>query len=308
MNPDELTAQNEILVRQWFEQSSFEASKLDADNSAKNADWMFIRSDVVVICEVKTIFSGGIGHGKEGREDSPGTYRHFDAQVKSRLETDPEIRDLPLSVMIAVDALYVPGAEQLETFISWIKQRIGDAQGISSTQYFQESFEFVQGRKSQDGSRKRSIEAFVQFAKHTEQSGLYVGSIYGGTTPNLKKFEDTIRDAVTTQIRSSINQLHASNSLATVALWSASNHLPPFSWLLANSWDKQQRYNLFDWAFREYTELSAIMLFEREYMKPICFVITSPFLPSDTQRLKQTLTTSPVRLIDGLIKPNEPNS
>lgn len=60
-DPQEITSQNEEYVRQWFELSEFASVRLDSSDgkTGKNADWKFSKQDLNIICEVKTIFSGG---------------------------------------------------------------------------------------------------------------------------------------------------------------------------------------------------------------------------------------------------------
>lgn len=56
-----ITDRNEDRVRTWFEESGFVGVRLDTGtgNSGKRADWQFTKDRLTVICEVKTVFSGG---------------------------------------------------------------------------------------------------------------------------------------------------------------------------------------------------------------------------------------------------------
>ncbi|MBZ0309202.1 MAG: hypothetical protein K8I82_24265, partial [Anaerolineae bacterium] len=57
----QITDVNEDYVYGWFKESGFSGEKLDANDGkqGKSADWKFTKQDLVVLCEVKTIFSGG---------------------------------------------------------------------------------------------------------------------------------------------------------------------------------------------------------------------------------------------------------
>jgi hypothetical protein len=62
-NPDskKITDVNEDHVCQWFKLSEFAWERLDRPDgkAGKNADWKFSKPGLDIICEVKTIFSGG---------------------------------------------------------------------------------------------------------------------------------------------------------------------------------------------------------------------------------------------------------
>src|SRR5215211_1854659 len=57
----QITDVNADRVREWFKASGFASKKLDTDSGkkGKKADWKFTKQDLTVLCEVKTIFSGG---------------------------------------------------------------------------------------------------------------------------------------------------------------------------------------------------------------------------------------------------------
>ena len=57
----QITDANEDHVREWFEASYFASKRLDTGSGKKGekVDWGFTKQDLTVLCEVKTIFSGG---------------------------------------------------------------------------------------------------------------------------------------------------------------------------------------------------------------------------------------------------------
>ena len=75
-----ITDENEGHVREWFEASGFASTKLDtrSGKKGKKADWRFTKPDLSVLCEVKTIFSGG----QSGRTEDQRERRRLEAKRK----------------------------------------------------------------------------------------------------------------------------------------------------------------------------------------------------------------------------------
>lgn len=89
-----ITSKNEELVRTWFESIGFASVRLDSDDGkkGKNADWKFTKQELVVVCEVKTIFSGGqVGLTREQWERRRKGEKKFLDKVISELPTGDQL-------------------------------------------------------------------------------------------------------------------------------------------------------------------------------------------------------------------------
>ncbi len=346
---------NEDHVRKWFEASGFVGEKLDTggNEQGKSADWRFSKHDLAVICEVKTIFSGGqsgltpeqyerrrleakrkfdyykaqaIGEGipliafKEELDYLEGKiayskqsirreaeFSSFLADIRNQLQADQTINQLPFSVSISIDGMYVAYRREREQFVEWLKgfvlwaQVHHNAECIHSTS----TFSFRDRSRAEDGTIQNSIEAFVLLMPLSYPQ-LQVGFNQGGGSFNEAAIADTIADAVS-QLRASISREATSAVLPVIGLWSVSSYLN-FSMLLrmdvtgAQLHDLPERYYLFDWAFSEYPDLAAIVLFElhregdpwnptpNDKIFPVGCVITNPNLPDAERALKAALT------------------
>jgi hypothetical protein len=58
-NVSDITQATEEQVRQYFEQKGWSAQKLDEPkaNAVTAADWLFCKSEICFLCEVKTIIT-----------------------------------------------------------------------------------------------------------------------------------------------------------------------------------------------------------------------------------------------------------
>lgn len=95
----EITDRNEEYVEQWFNAAGFGSKKLDVNNVTKSADWLFSRKEVAIVCEVKTIFSGGqTGIYRE-------QYERKTEQARQRLERIRQTTPPNTQVLITRDDL-----------------------------------------------------------------------------------------------------------------------------------------------------------------------------------------------------------
>lgn len=352
----QISDDNADHVYKWFEASGFFGEKLDTGSGkqGKSADWRFTKLDLVVLCEVKTIFSGGqsgltqeqyerrrleekrkfdyyqaqaIAEGTtlltfqdqldyiEGKVAYPKPSirkeREFDSflvDVRDQLEADESINEQPFSVSISIDGMYVAYGEERKQFVNWLKgfalwaSKHHSSERIHSTS----TFTFRPRRRSKDGTIQRGVEAFVQMLGPLSYPQLEVGFLKGGGSYNEAGIANTIAVAVS-QLRASISNAKTSTVLPVIALWSESSYLH-FSMLLvmdvtgAQLHDLPERYYLFDWAFSEYPELAAIILFELhrdgdfwnltpdDKIFPKAFVITNPNLPQAEKALSAAIT------------------
>lgn len=296
----QITDLNEDDVHKWFKASGFSGEKLDTDDGkqGKSADWKFTKQDTVVLCEVKTIFSGGqwgltpeqyerqrlekkrkldhareqavakVPHRKQSSIPKEEEFNKFLADVRGQLEGDESINHLPFSMSITINQLYVAYNEERQQFVEWLKgfvlwaRQNHHSERIHSTS----TFIFRDRSESPDGTIQHRIDAFVQVSGPMSSPSLDVGFLTGGSAYNEERVAATICEAVS-QLRASMSKVNAPTVLPIVALWSESRYLS-FSMLLQDDFTGEQfgdiphRYYLFDWAFSEYPELASIILFE----------------------------------------------
>ncbi len=357
-NQFKATQENEEHVRVWFELLGFDWERLDTRDGKKgrNADWKFTRHQQVIICEVKTIFSGGQAwltqdqyerhrieakrqfdrhkselsegnqlivtseyynyvHGITPKPEwsNPPTedaHKVFLEILREELENDPEINQIPFSVTISIDGLYVPpgykttGVANTE-FYQWLKSFLLAAQEEipNGLWYANRSFEFPTADHAKDDSKWRGVEAFVQIATLIPGSSLLVQFIHGGTNYNERGIAGEIEKAIS-QIEASIEKNNLVNPTQVIALWWHSTN-PSFGMQLlfdhigSQVGEIPQRYYLYDWAFAEYHNLAAIILFEpqssepsedQSKLVPFGYIITNPFLPQSEDSLRTAIT------------------
>lgn len=337
-----ITNENERRVQKWFEDSGFASQKLDVGSTGnregQRADWQFTKRGTVVLCEVKTIFSGGEFNGK--KEEA---FARFEDQVRNSLQTDPQFETLPLTLTISIDNLYVPYGNVYQDFEDFLKQCLEHANYKplkKSNEYrtFSYSFPNMAGR------------AIIVVTPRAEPL-FRVGFIRPGSDYNYDAFWRNIKKAVS-QIKDIAKEKHITGYLPVVALVSSSrqvsfNHLP---WLDSpaaqthmgeiastvnrlnpaerNFGDQREiitnacsRYKLLDWAFQDYgDDLAAILLLDsyqpdapppkttEEFMQTpweydwvdYGYILTNPYNQSFRTAFEANITTAHHLLITGM--------
>lgn len=244
---------NEERVRVWFEKFGFSSEPLDVCNGkkGKNADWQFTKDNVTILCEVKTVFSGGqFGSMKEEG------HQVFEQHLRDSLTSDTNLKDLPLYITIAIDRLHTPCGKERKDFYSWLKSYIRWTANYFDKNPHQSHIarEYVFGKRA-----RSSPKAFVQIMRFDAEDQLNIGFIRGGTDYNTGAIKRNLDEAIL-QLRSSKSLLGSNSALFIIAFCSESNYLSFRSLFIER--DEDTRYDLFDWAFAKYDDLAAILLLE----------------------------------------------
>ncbi len=373
MNRRIISQQNEVNVRSWFELSGFASDLLDKPGiPGKKADWKFSKGNLVVICEVKTIFSGGqIGSTEQQWERSRERERKYLEQVKAQLpegeqllvsrryydyihgnipyprppirkeyvyqeyidklkeqmENDPDINQLPFSVTININALYVPYGTLRAEFFDWLKGYILWAKENHDPEHRPHSpcsFKFEHDRRAEDGKKIYGPEAFVQIMGPDPERypRLYVGFLKGGTGYyNQQAIAQTLQDA-REQISGSIERENLQSASSVIAFWSASDSLYFPMMLTSDAFNAQEgkapkRYEWFDWVFAEpkFRDLVTAIalfglrqpaktkLFERvdpSELTPFAYIILNPFQNEEGQAFQNAINEEYGKFIRGI--------
>jgi len=333
---EKITAENEERVKKWFEDSDLKAQKLDVGSSGtgkKRADWQFTKSDIVILCEVKTIFSGGEFDGKKEEE-----FAQFEDRIRKSLQADSTIANLPLTLTILIDTLYVPYRDIYKDFENFLKQHLEHANSMFSKSkgFCTFSYPFPE----------RAGEAFIAIRPGFE-SQLEVGFMRAGSDYNYDAFQRNIEKAVS-QIKSTAEEKEIADYLPIVALVSSSRQVnfhrlpwpdskdieeivesvtvlmptePNFTVQRKIITDTCSRYKLLDWAFNQYqNDLAAILLLSsyqpdappiktvEEAMYRFLdyawidygYLLINPYDNSFQTKLKTYIITKHCRMIDGI--------
>ncbi len=117
-NNTKITKEHEERTADWFHRAGFVSINLDNDNSiigkgSKRPDWMFKKDNLTILCEVKTIFSGGqqkkgLLNEIDSSQLKPGDSKHYGEleytkfleYVKNRFENDIRVKYLPFDLNI----------------------------------------------------------------------------------------------------------------------------------------------------------------------------------------------------------------
>jgi hypothetical protein len=367
----ETTTANENHVRAWVELSGFSSERLDSPDgkSGTNADWKFTKDDLIVFCEIKTIFSAGqIGLTKDQHERNrleakrkldeakdrlpPNTqlivnrdyltyleartnlpefsivkeqeFNEFLVSLKARLLSDNQINRLPFCVTISAVGSFVPHRERREELIiRLVKSIVWVYKNLPADSYGSiQTIELASSQGASDGDRQQHLSIGVILLYLEEHEGLDVNFLRTTYAYNELAIQQNIEKAIY-QLRASVEK-HDRNTTAlpTIAFWSESNELK-FDQLLFADWTRTQlgyfpqRYYLFDWAFEEYEDLAAIILFtmrpleERELVDgtpvdeaPYGKIIANPRYQSAEETLKRTMTQS-CTFLPVISKPSE---
>lgn len=312
MNQNErqkITKRNENRVRDWFRRLGFESECLDSGSGkeGKKADWKFTKDGLSIVCEVKTIFSGG-----QFGEEKENAHSRFEDEVHHELMSDPRLKDLPFDVTIYIDRLHTVYGSKRGKFIAWLKKHIqwgacyyrnGLYQHWSAVEY-----DF-------DPSKMNSAKAGIFLSYPNTANQLSVGFMRGGTDLNFDAIERNIGDAIS-QLQTSSNN----GDLPLIALFSGSRSLD-FCDLFLFPYSENLRNKLFGSVFTKYREfLSAILLIESRPILngpapasiidrihqelnaeriDIGYLITNPYKLQDAERLREAISHQYCHFVQG---------
>ena len=115
----DITQATEELIRQYFEQKGWSGQKLDKPrkNAVTASDWLFSKSGVCFLCEVKTITSVRKGLFTEAH------FTAFDRMLDEHFSTSIW-SNTPLSVRIHSDTVYQPSLSETRNFINWLESAL----------------------------------------------------------------------------------------------------------------------------------------------------------------------------------------
>lgn len=270
------------------------------DKTHENADWCFSKDDVNVVCEVKTIFSGGL---KEAE------FAKFYEELSLKLRNDPQISHLPFDVRIYMNTLYIPYGIARETFIAWIVSFVlGAAQHHVTEQYPYDDTVAKFMFEGQYDSRIPSADVEVR-GPFSEGELQIAPPPFGALPYNEKGVRQNLEKAIS-QLDTSAKLLKLPDALRIIAFWSESSNISAGRFAMEmiglRSGDTPERYNLFDWAFMEYKDLAAIIFFRLHDTKrntefwrinfdtsslfPYGLIIPNPFINRGEQVLRHLFT------------------
>lgn len=277
-NNTKITKEHEERTADWFHRAGFVSINLDNDDSiigkgSKRPDWIFKKDNLTILCEVKTIFSGGqqkkgLLNEIDSSQLTPGDSKHYGEleytkfleYLKNRFENDIRVKHLPFDLNINCSGYEILNFTEIikdhffDRVIHWIlhySQIQASADGPFSPLMGEEEFVLknaIPANKSPTGKRIRSVSIDLSLWRTSRDKNFQVQ--FGSGSHPYSNITYTLKEALS-QILAVKEFVESDNEdlLSVISCWSQSPNFNVEKFLMTELLD-------FQMGFREDQQIS----------------------------------------------------